>query len=79
MPFFYNYGINTVILRNRLRRDGYDPVKDAVTDLLQAIKVVRAYAADWGLDPKKIGTMGFSAGAELTSHAAVERRRVRCG
>ena len=72
VPFFYNYGINTVILRNRLRRDGYDPVKDAVIDLLQAIKVVRAYAADWGLDPKKIGTMGFSAGAELTSHAAVE-------
>lgn len=72
VPFFYNYGINTVILRNRLRRDGYDPVKDAVTDLLQAVKVVRAYAADWGLDPKKIGTMGFSAGAELTSHAAVE-------
>jgi hypothetical protein len=22
-PFFYNYGINTVILRNRLRADGY--------------------------------------------------------
>ena len=25
VPFFYNYGINTVILRNRLRRDGYNP------------------------------------------------------
>lgn len=72
VPFFYNYGINTVILRNRLRRDGYDPVKDAVIDLLQAIKVVRAYAADLGFDPRKIGTMGFSAGAELTSHAAIE-------
>ena len=24
VPFFYNYGVNTVILRNRLRRDGYD-------------------------------------------------------
>ena len=24
VPFFYNYGINTVILRNRLRSDGYD-------------------------------------------------------
>ena len=23
VPFFYNYGINTVILRNRLRADGY--------------------------------------------------------
>ena len=74
VPFFYNYGINTVILRNRLRRDGYDVQADAVTDLLQAIKVVRAYAADWGIDPQKIGAMGFSAGAELTSHAAVEYR-----
>src|ERR1017187_2520687 len=28
VPFFYNYGVNTVILRNRLRRDGYDPQTD---------------------------------------------------
>ncbi|MEO8078820.1 MAG: alpha/beta hydrolase fold domain-containing protein [Acidobacteriota bacterium] len=71
VPFFYNYGINTVILRNRLRRDGYDPQTDAVNDMLQAIKVVRAYAEDWGIDPKKIGAIGFSAGAELTAPAAV--------
>lgn len=71
VPFFYNYGVNTVILRNRLRRDGYDPQTDAVNDLLQAIKVVRAYAADWGIDPAKIGAIGFSAGAELTAQAAV--------
>src|SRR5262249_23646802 len=50
VPFFYNYGINTVILRNRLRRDGYDPLTDEVYDLLQAIKIVRAYAEDWGID-----------------------------
>jgi endo-1,4-beta-xylanase len=28
VPFFYNYGVNTVILRNRLRRDGYNPQTD---------------------------------------------------
>ena len=71
VPFFYNYGISTIILRNRLRRDGYDPKTDEVYDMLQAIKVVRAYAEDWGIDPKKIGAVGFSAGAELTSAAAV--------
>src|SRR5262245_54973121 len=71
VPFFYNYGINTIILRNRLRRDGYNPQVDAVNDMLQAIKVVRAYAQDWGIDPKKIGAIGFSAGAELTSPAAL--------
>jgi endo-1,4-beta-xylanase len=71
VPFFYNYGVNTIILRNRLRSEGYDVQKDAVHDLLQAIRVVRAHAQDWNFDPHKIGVMGFSAGAELTSSAAV--------
>ena len=70
--FFYNYGINTVILRNRLRSDGYEPRTDAVNDALQAIRMVRAYAKEWNLDPAKIGIMGFSAGAELSAPAAVE-------
>jgi acetyl esterase/lipase len=71
VPFFYNYGVNTVILRNRLRRDGYNPQVDAVNDALQAIRVVRAYAKEWNLDPNRIGIMGFSAGAELSAPAAV--------
>ena len=71
VPFFYNYGVNTVILRNRLRRDGYNPQTDAVNDAQQAIRLVRAYAKDLHLDPNKIGMMGFSAGAELTAAAAV--------
>ncbi|MBL8218570.1 MAG: alpha/beta hydrolase fold domain-containing protein [Bryobacterales bacterium] len=72
VPFFYNYGINTVILRNRLRRDGYQPFTDAVNDALQAVRVVRGYAKEWNLDPNKIGIIGFSAGAELSSSAAVQ-------
>lgn len=71
VPFFYNYGVNTVILRNRLRRDGYIPQTDAVNDALQAIRLVRAHAKDWNLDPNKIGIIGFSAGAELSAPAAV--------
>jgi endo-1,4-beta-xylanase len=71
VPFFYNYGVNTVILRNRLRRDGYNPQTDAVNDEQQAIRMVRAYAKEWHIDPNKIGIMGFSAGAELTAAAAV--------
>jgi acetyl esterase/lipase len=71
VPFFYNYGVNTVILRNRLRRDGYNPLTDAVNDAQQAIRMVRAYSKDWGIDPNKIGIMGFSAGAELATPAAV--------
>jgi endo-1,4-beta-xylanase len=71
VPFFYNYGVNTVILRNRLRRDGYNPQTDEVNDALQAIRLVRAYAKEWSIDPNKIGIMGFSAGAELAAAAAV--------
>ena len=71
VPFFYNYGVNTIILRNRLRRDGYNPQTDEVYDALQAIRLVRAYAKDWNIDPNKIGIMGFSAGAELAAPAAV--------
>jgi acetyl esterase/lipase len=71
VPFFYNYGVNTIILRNRLRRDGYNAQTDAVYDALQAVRVARAYAKEWKLDPHKIGLMGFSAGAELAAGAAV--------
>lgn len=71
VPFFYNYGVNTVILRNRLRRDGYNPQTDAVNDALQAIRVVRAHAKELNIDPRRIGIMGFSAGAELAAPAGV--------
>jgi hypothetical protein len=57
VTFFYNYGVNTIILRNRLRRDGYNPQTDAVNDAEQSIRLVRAYAKDLRLDPNKIGMM----------------------
>lgn len=71
VPYFYNFGVNTVILRSRLRSDGYNPQTDEVYDTQQAIRMVRAYAKDWKIDPNKIGVMGFSAGAELAAAAAV--------
>lgn len=71
VPFFYNHGVTTIILRNRLRKDGYDPKTDAVHDAMQAIRLVRAYASEFRIDPRRIGIMGFSAGAELSSPAAL--------
>lgn len=72
VPFFYNYGVNTVILRSRLRRDGYDPLTDEVNDAQQAIRLVRQHAAEFHIDPHKIGIMGFSAGGELAAATAVK-------
>jgi endo-1,4-beta-xylanase len=69
--FFYNYGVNTAILRNRLRKDGYVAEVDAVRDAQQAIRVARAHAADLGVDPHRIGIVGFSAGAELAAPSAI--------
>lgn len=71
VPFFKKLGVSTIILRNRLRVDGYDPKTDAVNDAFQAIRLVRSHAAEWKLDPAKIGIMGFSAGAELAAPAAL--------
>src|SRR5262249_7683154 len=72
VPYFYNYGVNTIILRNRLRRDGYNVQSNAVHDALQAIRLVRAHAKEWNIDPNKIGIMGFSAGAELAAPEAIQ-------
>lgn len=72
VQFLAHHGVSTIILRNRLRSDGYEPKTDGVYDALQAIKLVRAHAKDWGLDPNKIGFMGFSAGAELGAAASLQ-------
>jgi hypothetical protein len=71
VSFFKKHGVSTIILRYRLRVDGYEPKTDAVNDAFQAIRLVRAHAAEWKLDPAKIGIMGFSAGAELSAPAAL--------
>jgi acetyl esterase/lipase len=71
IPFFAEFGVSTIVLRNRLRIDGYEPTIDAVNDAFQAIRIVRSHAQEWGLDPNKIGIVGFSAGAELAAPAAL--------
>lgn len=41
-----------------------------VIDGKRAVKVVRSRAAEWGIDPDRIGIMGFSAGGHLASTVA---------
>ncbi|MBD5782226.1 alpha/beta hydrolase [Pelagicoccus sp. NFK12] len=72
VPFFTQNGINAVLLRNRLRSDGYKPTTHGVHDAQQAIKLVRAHAKHWNLDTNKIGILGFSAGAELAARAGLQ-------
>ena len=41
------------------------------TDARRAVRTVRYHAAEWGIDPGKIGVMGFSAGGHLTCMSAL--------
>ena len=58
-------GISIVSLKYRLKPISTDVEKDAVTDGKRAIRFVRAHAKEWGIDPHKIGLMGWSAGGNL--------------
>jgi acetyl esterase/lipase len=50
--------------------------KYGIADGIQALKVVRQRAAEWGLSPDRIGFMGFSAGAMVTSGALLQKDAV---
>ncbi len=52
-------GITGIVLKYRL-----DP-QLALEDAIQAMRIVRSRAAEWKIDPSRIGVMGFSAGAHL--------------
>jgi acetyl esterase/lipase len=54
----------------RLRRLSVG-AKVAVEDAQQAVRLVRARAGEWGVDPSRIGLMGFSAGAITTLGVAL--------
>jgi endo-1,4-beta-xylanase len=55
-------GVHAFVERYRLKP--YDSTVDAVADTQRSIRMVRAHAAEWGVDPRRIGIMGFSAGGE---------------
>ncbi len=60
------HGITGVVLEYRLPKGRFlVPLLDAQ----RAIRTVRTRAAEWGIDPAKIGIIGFSAGGHLASTA----------
>src|SRR5450755_3188337 len=44
-----------------------DACKYGIADGIQAVKVVRQHAAEWGISPERVGFMGFSAGAMVAT------------
>ena len=67
--YFVPRGIAVIGLRYRVAQPGVEvteaTVAKALADAEQALRLVRNRAAEWRLDPKRIGVLGFSAGSHL--------------
>jgi acetyl esterase/lipase len=68
------HGIAAFMLKHRLAREKgstYTIEGDALADTQRAMRMIRARAVEWGIDPHRVGAMGFSAGGELVSLASL--------
>lgn len=67
--WFNELGMVAAVLKYRLPDDKIASNKHLVplTDAMQGIKLLRQNASRWGIDPARIGVMGFSAGGHLAS------------
>ena len=61
-------GITCVLLKYRVPDSGpYPKSSAALQDAQRAVGMVRQQAAEWGIDPKRVGVLGFSAGGHLAA------------
>jgi acetyl esterase/lipase len=68
--FFNEIGVAAFVLKYRLGREPMSPYKidiHAKEDGQRSMRLVRQRADEFGVDPKRIGIMGFSAGGEVVS------------
>jgi acetyl esterase/lipase len=60
------HGITSFVLRYRLGSNGYRHPR-MLEDAARAVRIVRAHAEQWQIDPKRVGIMGSSAGGHLAA------------
>ncbi len=68
--FLASHGYTAFVLKYRLSREPEVPYKfeeEVLSDGQRAIRMVRSRAEAFGIDPKRVGMMGFSAGGEVVS------------
>lgn len=66
--YLASQGIAGFVLKYRLAHEPgshYKVEEHALADACRAIRLVRSRASEWGLDPRRVGLVGFSAGGEL--------------
>jgi acetyl esterase/lipase len=70
--FFIDHGIAAFVVKYRIPSDAtmVDKSMGPLQDAQQAMRFARQHAADWNLDPQRIGAIGFSAGGHLASTLA---------
>ena len=69
------HGVAGFVLKYRLARErgsSYTVEGNSLPDMQRAIRLVRSRATEWGLDPERVGVMGFSAGGEVAARAATQ-------
>jgi acetyl esterase/lipase len=66
--YLNSLGMAAFVLKYRLGPRYHHPIE--LGDAQRAIRMLRAHAAEWRLDPAKIGIMGFSAGGHLAMSAS---------
>jgi acetyl esterase/lipase len=61
-------GITCALVKYRVPNTGpYPKSPAALEDAQRAVGIVRSRAAEWHIDPSRIGVLGFSAGAHLSA------------
>lgn len=68
--FLNELGVAAFALKYRLGREEGSPYKvneHPKQDAQRALRLIRSRAAEWGIDPQRVGMMGFSAGGEVVS------------
>ena len=61
-------GLACVLLKYRVPDSGpYPKSLAALQDAQRAVGMVRRHATEWGIDPKQVGVLGFSAGGHLAA------------
>lgn len=69
-------GVTGVLLKYRVpRRPDREPYAAPLQDAQRAIGLVRSHAEEWGIDPKRVGILGFSAGGHLSAAASTNYRQ----